>query len=72
MEYNTQSIMDPTFNGMGASEMYRGWVFPELYPNQPQPRLENWSAEELELDCGIYSPERRAELIRQAKAKAAA
>ncbi|AKF14221.1 hypothetical protein SEA_LUCHADOR_57 [Mycobacterium phage Luchador] len=40
------NIMDPVFNGMPGSEMYRAEVFPELFPHQPRMRLENWSPEE--------------------------
>lgn len=47
-------IFDSTFNGMGRSEMYRAWAIPELFPKEPQPRLENWSDEDLEAYCGIY------------------
>ena len=64
------SIFDDTFRGMGGREMYMAWVMPDLFPHQPKPRLENWSEQELEYDCGIYTPERRAELMRQAKAAA--
>ena len=46
------NLMDSLFNGMGGSEMYRAQVFPELFPNQPQMRLENWSLEDLEQYVG--------------------
>jgi len=46
------NIFDPEFSGL---EMYRAWVMPEMYPNQPQPRLENWSKEDLEMYCGVYT-----------------
>ncbi|AVR76823.1 hypothetical protein KIY83_gp53 [Mycobacterium phage Fameo] len=45
------NIMDPTFNGMPGSEMYRGEVFPELFPG-PRMRLENWPQEDLEQYVG--------------------
>lgn len=32
--------------------MYKAWAFPDLCPSQPQPRLENWPAEDLEAYCG--------------------
>ncbi|ERB55296.1 hypothetical protein N806_29765 [Rhodococcus sp. P27] len=51
------NIFDSLFNGMAASEMYRSWTIPEMFPDQPQPRLENWSAEDLEAYCGIYAKE---------------
>ena len=37
------------------SDMYRAWVFPELFPNEMQPVLANWSDEDLEAFCGIYN-----------------
>ncbi|AOQ28170.1 hypothetical protein SEA_DUDELITTLE_52 [Mycobacterium phage DudeLittle] len=50
------NIMDPTFNGMPGSEMYRGEVFPELFPG-PRMRLENWPQEDLEMYVGgIFTP----------------
>lgn len=48
-------IFDGLLNGMPGIEMYRSWVIPELNPYMPQPRLENWSAEDLEAYCGIYA-----------------
>jgi len=66
------NIFDPVFNGLGGGEMYRAAVIPDLYPDQKPWRLENWSEDERELDCGIYTPERRAELMAAAAAKAAA
>jgi len=33
-------------------DMYRSWVFPDLYPNERQPVLKNWSAEDLWDYCG--------------------
>lgn len=41
-----QNIFDGTFNGMGASEMYRSWVMPELFQG-PLPILENWPEDDL-------------------------
>lgn len=46
------NIFDGLFSGF---DMYRAWVIPELYPHEPQPRLENWSKDDLEMYCGIYS-----------------
>lgn len=48
------NIMDPLFNGMARVEMYRAQLVPELFPNQKPFRIENWSAEEREMYCGIY------------------
>lgn len=52
-EQIVNGIFDGTFNGMGAGQMYRAWVVPDLYPEERQPRLENWPAEDLEAYCGI-------------------
>lgn len=46
------NIMDALFNGMPGSEFYRAQLFPELFPHQPQMRLENWSLEDLEMYVG--------------------
>ncbi|ABE67373.1 hypothetical protein PBI_CHE12_54 [Mycobacterium phage Che12] len=46
------NLLDPTFNGMPGSEMYRAEVFPELFPHQKPMRLENWSQDDLELYVG--------------------
>ncbi|QFG04629.1 hypothetical protein PBI_KEZIACHARLES14_53 [Mycobacterium phage Keziacharles14] len=40
------NLLDPTFNGMPGSEMYRSEVFPDLWPNSKPMRLENWPADE--------------------------
>lgn len=59
------NIFDGTFNGMGCSEMYRSYVFPDLFPGHKRARLENWPADEREIWAGVYTPERRAELMQQ-------
>ena len=46
------NIMDPVFNGMGRSELYRAQVFPELFPHEPPMMLNNWSKDDLEMYCG--------------------
>lgn len=46
------NLLDSTFNGMPASEMYRAQLFPELFPHQPQMLLDNWSIEDLEMYVG--------------------
>lgn len=51
------NIMDSIYNGMGASEMYRAQVFPELFPHEKRMLIENWSAEDREMYCGIYKEE---------------
>lgn len=53
---NEGSLVDITDLG---DVRYTAQVMPELYRNQPQPRLENWSEEDLEMYCGIYTDERR-------------
>ncbi|ASR77154.1 hypothetical protein KIV66_gp46 [Mycobacterium phage MyraDee] len=40
------SIFDGAFNGQPCSEMYRAQVVPELFPDQPRMRVENWPAED--------------------------
>ena len=47
------NIFDSQFNGMAGSQMYRAWAIPDLFPEERQPRLENWSADDLEAYCGI-------------------
>lgn len=47
------NIMDPLFNGMAGSEFYRAQVFPELFPHEKQMLIDNWSAEDREMYCGI-------------------
>lgn len=56
------NIFDPQFNGIPRSELYRAQVTPELFPHEPRVRIENWSDEEREMFCGIYTDARRAEL----------
>lgn len=57
------NIFDSTFNGMAHSEFYRAQVVPDVFPDQPRMLIENWPEEEREIWCGIYTPERRAELM---------
>jgi len=35
-----------------AADMYRAWTIPELYPDQRQPVLANWSNDDLAAYCG--------------------
>jgi hypothetical protein len=44
------TILDSLFED---ADMYRAWAFPDLFPGQPQPRLDNWSDEDLWDYCGI-------------------
>lgn len=50
------NLLDPMFNCMPGSEMYRSEVFPELFPGEPM-LLENWSQEDLEQYVGgVFTP----------------
>jgi len=46
------NLIDALFNGMPGSEMYRAQIFPELFPDQPEMRLDNWPLEDLEMYVG--------------------
>ena len=46
------NIMDGAYNGMPGSELYRGEVFPELFPHQKRMLINNWSAQDREMFCG--------------------
>ena len=46
------NLLDSTFNGMAGSEFYRAQLFPELFPNEKQMLVENWSDEDREMYCG--------------------
>lgn len=51
------NLLDPTFNGMPRSELYRAQVFPELFPHEREMRLENWSQDDLEMYVGgVFTP----------------
>lgn len=43
------NIMDPVYNGMGGSEMYRAQVFPELFPHQKPMLIHNWSEQDIQM-----------------------
>jgi len=45
--------MDPLFNGLARVEMYRAQIIPDLFPNQKRMLIENWSADDREMYCGI-------------------
>jgi hypothetical protein len=47
------NIMDPLFNRMGGSEMYRSLIFPDLFPYAKPMLLDNWCDEDREMYCGI-------------------
>ncbi|KRD08621.1 hypothetical protein ASE48_08650 [Mycobacterium sp. Root265] len=47
---NDLNLMDATFNGP-SSELYRGEVFPELFPGKRM-MLENWDQQDLEMYVG--------------------
>jgi hypothetical protein len=46
------NIMDPVFNGMGRSEMYRACLFPDLFPHEKPMLLHQWPLEDLVMYCG--------------------
>lgn len=50
-------IIDPGFTGSPRSEMYRSWVYPDIFVNERPAVLANWSDEDLEVYCGIYGKE---------------
>lgn len=47
------SVFSSAFSSAPHADMYRAWVFPDLYPDEPQPRLNNWPDEDLWMYCGI-------------------
>lgn len=53
-DFGLDNIFGSAFSQCARSDMYRAWVYPELYPNERQPVLSNWSVEDLEAYCGIY------------------
>lgn len=47
------SVFSSGFSSSPRADMYRAWVEPSLYPNERQPVLNNWPAEDLWAYCGI-------------------
>lgn len=45
-------IFDERFNGAGGIVMYRAWVHPDIYPEERQAVLKNWSEEDIEMFVG--------------------
>lgn len=43
------NIMDPVFNGMGGSELYRAQVFPDLFPHEKPMLIDNWLQEDIQM-----------------------
>ena len=43
------NLLDATFNGMGASEMYRAQLFPDLFPHQKEMLVHNWPKQDIEM-----------------------
>lgn len=41
-------VFSPGFSSAPRSAMYQAWVFPELHPDERQPVLKNWTAEDYE------------------------
>lgn len=52
------NIFDSSLNGMARVELYRAQLVPDLFPNQKEFLVWNWTAEEREMYCGIYERER--------------
>ena len=50
-------VFDGSLNNMPGIDMYRAWVFPDLYPAERQPVLKNWDKDDLGAFCGIYGPD---------------
>jgi hypothetical protein len=46
------NLLDPLFNGMGRSELYRSLIFPDLFPHEKPMLVHNWSKDDLEMFCG--------------------
>lgn len=46
------SVFSSGFSNSPRVEMYRAWVHPDLYPNERQAVLKNWSDEDIEMYCG--------------------
>lgn len=40
-------ILDSIFLDTPRKEMYLSWTFPDLFPGQPQPKLQNWHPDDL-------------------------
>lgn len=45
-------ILDPVFNGMGRSEMYRACLLPDIYKHELPMLVDNWPLEDLVMYCG--------------------
>lgn len=69
MQHN---IFDGTFNAMGGGEMYRAAVMPDMYPEQKPWDMAAWPEDEREIYCGVYTPERRAQIQAEARELVAA
>lgn len=51
------NLLDPMFNGMGRSEMYRAELFPDLFPHEKPMLIGNWSWDDLEMYVGgVFTP----------------
>jgi hypothetical protein len=46
------NIIDPVFNGMGRSELYRSLIFPDLFPHEKPMLVNNWPLDDLQMYCG--------------------
>lgn len=46
------SVFSFGMNNAPRINMYRSWVFPDLYPNEPKPVLANWCNDDIAAYCG--------------------
>lgn len=50
----TADLFSGALNSSARIDMYRSWLYPELYPDERPAVLHNWTAEDKEMYCGIY------------------
>lgn len=46
------NILDPLFNGMARSELYRSLIFPDLFPHEKPMLVMNWDRQDIQMYCG--------------------
>lgn len=47
-------LFSGALNSAARIDMYRSWLYPDLYPNERGAVLQNWSPEDKTMYCGIY------------------
>ena len=52
MNDEIDSIFSGALSGAPRIEMYRSWVYPDLYPDEKPARLENWEVDDIIAYCG--------------------